>query len=336
MKTIFFKFLMLLYKLGLFLSPVLAVASVLLFVFSLGLFSSCSKEAFSDDEAVGEDDEAYSVVWDNTKYKIYYIRAEDLPHAPSLYEDESFYIRLFLEDNENPHKEVSLSCCNYIYGEKVDLTTDKYQSKINFTDGNNEFDIRGGSSIIKQGSYYQLIREGSHITLTISLSYSGNNGYIHKLNVKYSGVLPDDSYLPAENWQDIPKPLYTFGYDDMSFKFSDFPQYAVHDGRYMSFYGGLYNAKYTGSISYTIYDFKYDEKIDISSNTNNEISLNLSPDRNSYGTTYTWKRESVLPGSFLRVEHGQENENDVIVLDARCKNQDGSEHHVKIEYNVYK
>ena len=93
MKTIFFKFFMLLYKLGLFLSPVLAVASVLLFVFSLGLFSSCSKESFSDDKAIDGGTKGKAVVWDNTAYNVSYLM--DIPvvsSSPS--NDKDFYIDL--------------------------------------------------------------------------------------------------------------------------------------------------------------------------------------------------------------------------------------------------
>lgn len=334
MKTIFFKFFMLLYKLGLFLSPVLAVASVLLFVFSLGLFSSCSKESFSDDKAIDGGAKGKAVVWDNTAYNVSYLM--DIPvvsSSPS--NDKDFYIDLALEDSENPNKVLSLSCKNYLYGEKVDLTTNKYSTEIQIKDGQLSSSIDGGSSRVKAGSYYKLTRNGNHIDLVIDLVYSGGNGYEHNLKVNYAGEMPREDYLPTENWQNVPFAHYSFTYDEAQYdywSFVDFPS--------TPFSCKVINERSQGVFNVWADNFKYNEKVDLSKKEYGcLIRLNLSNEvedsKEEKQEEHEWFGDAILEGSYLYIKQDDTWKCEA-VLDAKCKDKDGTVHHIQAEYNVYK
>ena len=169
----------------------------LIFLVVLCFFNSCSKETFSEEEKQEESQKSNYVTFDNSKYKVYYISTETMPKpGGSLNEDKDYCITLFLEDSESPKKELLINCVNYNYGEKIDLATDKYQSRIIFDNGEKTQIFRGGSLSIKQGSYYVLSRKDNHIELELKLIYSGDNDYVHKLEAKYSGELPEKNYLP--------------------------------------------------------------------------------------------------------------------------------------------
>ena len=334
MKTIFFKFFMLLYKLGLFLSPVLAVASVLLFVFSLGLFSSCSKESFSDDKAIDGGTKGKAVVWDNTAYNVSYLM--DIPvvsSSPS--NDKDFYIDLALEDSENPNKVLSLSCKNYLYGEKVDLTTNKYSTEIQIKDGQLSSSIDGGSSRVKAGSYYKLTRKGNRIDLIIDLVYSGGNGYEHNLKVNYAGEMPREDYLPTENWQNVPFAHYSFTYDEAQYdywSFVDFPS--------TPFSCKVINERSHGVLNVWADNFKYNEKVDLSKKEYGcLIRLNLSNEvedsKEEKQEEHEWFGDAILEGSYLYIKQDDTWKCEA-VLDAKCKDKDGTVHHIQAEYNVYK
>ena len=152
----------------------------LIFIGVLCFLSSCSKESLD-----GESGSA-AVVWDKTSYNVSHVEVGS-PYTSFPVTDKYFILDFALEDSENPQKQLSFSCTNYIYGEKVDLTTGKYSSQIDFKDGQKTYWMRGGDSNVKAGSYYKLTRKGNHIELTIDLVYSGDNGYEHTLKVRYSG-----------------------------------------------------------------------------------------------------------------------------------------------------
>lgn len=190
----------------------------LLFIGVLCFLSSCSKESLD-----GESGSA-AVVWDKTSYNVSYVEVGS-PYTSFPVTDKYFILDFALEDSENPQKQLSFSCTNYIYGEKVDLTTGKYSSQIDFKDGQKTYRMRGGDSNVKAGSYYKLTRKGNHIELTIDLVYSGDHGYEHTLKVRYSGELPENSYFPSENWQNEPSYHYTFSYDEAPYSYSRFASY---------------------------------------------------------------------------------------------------------------
>ena len=106
------------------------------------LLCSCSKEGLNEVD-VGEKTNVVSL--NDTRYDVYSSWCSaPLTSAPSS--DEYFGINLALEKSEHPDKSLYLSCVNYIYGEKVDLTTSKYNSSISFCDGKQTYSFEGGSS----------------------------------------------------------------------------------------------------------------------------------------------------------------------------------------------
>lgn len=306
-------------------------AFVLLFVLSLGLFSSCSKESFSDDEAIDGGTKWKAVVWDNTAYNVSYLM--DIPVASSSpSNDKDFYIDLALEDSETPNKVLSLSCKNYLYGEKVDLTTNKYSSEIEIKDGQLSSSIEGGSSRIKAGSYYKLTRKGNHIDLVIDLVYSGGNGYEHNLKVNYSGEMPREDYLPTENWQNEPFAHYSFTYDEAQYNYWSFVDFTSDP-----FSCEIVNERSRGFLNVWADNFKYNEKVDLSKKENRcSIRLFLSNEvEDSKQEEHEWFGDAILEGSYLYVKKDN-TWNCEAVLDAKCKDGDGTVHHIQAEYNVYR
>lgn len=298
----------------------------LLFIGVLCILSSCSKESLD-----GESGSA-AVVWDKTSYNVSYVEVGSL-YTSFPVTDKYFILDFALEDSENPQKQLSFSCTNYIYGEKVDLTTNKYSSQINFKDGQKTYRMKGGDSNVKAGSYYKLTRKGNHIELTIDLVYSGNHGYEHTLKVRYSGELPENNYFPSENWQNEPYPHYSFTYDEAQYNYWSFVNFAS-----APFSCDIVNKSSRGYLVVWPNNFKYGEKVDLSK-TFTEIRLDLSNeigDSDKYeNEQHDWYGDAILEGSYLYIIKGESSQYEA-TLDARCKDEDGTIHHIQAEYNVYK
>ena len=304
----------------------------LIFVGVLCFFSSCSKETYSSDEPIEGETGSASVVWDNSSYNVSYLMDISVAiSAPS--NDKGFYINFALENSEHPTKVLSLRCNNYLYGEKVDLTTNKYSANIEFKDGQKTYQVDGGSSRVKAGSYYRLTRKGNHIELVIDLAYSGDNGYEHTLKVKYGGELPNEKYLPTENWQNEPYPHYSFTYDEAQYNYWSFVNFAS-----APFSCDIVNKSSRGYLVVWPNNFKYGEKVDLSK-TFTEIRLDLSKEIGDSGKyeneQHDWYGDAILEGSYLYIIKGESSQYEA-TLDARCKDEDGTIHHIQAEYNIYK
>lgn len=297
----------------------------LLFIGVLCILSSCSKESLD-----GESGSA-AVVWDKTSYNVSYVEVGS-PYTSFPVTDEYFILHFALEDSENHQKRLSFSCTNYIYGEKVDLTTGKYSSQIDFKDGQKTYWMKGGDSNVKAGSYYKLTRKGNHIELTIELVYSGDNGYEHTLKVRYSGELPENSYFPSENWQNEPSYHYTFSYDEAPYSYSRFASYGP--GGFICDTG---NEKNDVHLRISTNNETYGEKIDLTK-VENDCLINLVLVDNETGTQewYEWYSSSIQEGSYFYIKKGKGSSKDELTIDIRCKDKDGTVHHIKAEYNVYK
>lgn len=298
----------------------------LLFIGVLCILSSCSKESLD-----GESGSA-AVVWDKTSYNVSYVEVGSL-YTSFPVTDKYFILDFALEDSENPQKQLSFSCTNYIYGEKVDLTTGKYSSQIDFKDGQKTYWMKGGDSNVKAGSYYKLTRKGNHIELTIDLVYSGDHGYEHTLKVRYSGELPENNYFPSENWQNEPYPHYSFTYDEAQYNYWSFVNFAS-----APFSCDIVNKSSRGYLVVWPNNFKYGEKVDLSK-TFTEIRLDLSNEIGDSGKyeneQHDWYGDAILEGSYLYIIKGESSQYEA-TLDARCKDEDGTIHHIQAEYNVYK
>lgn len=306
----------------------------LIFVGVLCFFSSCSKETYSSDEPIEGETGSASVVWDNSSYNVSYLMDISVAiSAPS--NDKGFYINLALENSEHPTKVLSLRCNNYLYGEKVDLTTNKYSANIEFKDGQKTYQVDGGSSRVKAGSYYRLTRKGNHIELVIDLAYSGDNGYEHTLKVKYGGELPNEKYLPTENWQNEPYPHYSFTYDEAQYNYWSFVNFAS-----APFSCEVINERSHGILNVWADNFKYNEKVDLSKKEYGcLIRLNLSNEvedsKEEKQEEHEWFGDAILEGSNLYIKQDDTWKCEA-VLDAKCKDADGTVHHIQAEYNVYK
>lgn len=297
----------------------------LMFIGVLCLLSSCSKESLD-----GESGSA-AVVWDQSSYNVSNLMDVSVAtSSPSS--DKDFNLKLALEDSKHSQKQLYLSCTNYIYGEKVDLTTDKYSSQIQFTDGQKTYRVTGGSSNVKAGSYYKLTRKGNHIELTIDLVYSGDNGYEHTLKVRYSGELPQNSYFPSENWQNEPSYHYTFSYDEAPYSYSRFASYGP--GGFICDTG---NEKNDVHLRISTNNETYGEKIDLTKKENDCV-INLVLVDNETGTQewYEWYHNSILEGSYFYIKKGEGSSKDELTIDVKCKDKDGTVHHIQAEYNVFK
>lgn len=292
----------------------------------LCFLSSCSKESLD-----GESGSA-AVVWDKTSYNVSYVEVGS-PYTSFPVTDKYFILDFALEDSENPQKQLSFSCTNYIYGEKVDLTTGKYSSQIDFKDGQKTYWMKGGDSNVKAGSYYKLTRKGNHIELTIDLVYSGDHGYEHTLKVRYSGELPENNYFPSENWQNEPYPHYSFTYDEAQYNYWSFVNFAS-----APFSCDIVNKSSRGYLVVWPNNFKYGEKVDLSK-TFTEIRLDLSNEIGDSGKyeneQHDWYGDAILEGSYLYIIKGESSQYEA-TLDARCKDEDGTIHHIQAEYNIYK
>lgn len=298
----------------------------LLFIGVLCILSSCSKESLDGES------ESAAVVWDKTSYNVSYVEVGSL-YTSFPVTDKYFILDFALEDSENPQKQLSFSCTNYIYGENVDLTTNKYSSQINFKDGQKTYRMKGGDSNVKAGSYYKLTRKGNHIELTIDLVYSGDHGYEHTLKVRYSGELPENNYFPSENWQNEPYPHYSFTYDKAQYNYWSFVNFAS-----APFSCDIVNKSSRGYLVVWPNNFKYGEKVDLSK-TFTEIRLDLSNEIGDSGKyeneQHDWYGDAILEGSYLYIIKGESSQYEA-TLDAKCKDEDGTIHHIQAEYNVYK
>lgn len=275
---------------------------------------SCSKDAYSGEE------QSSAVQWDSTAYDVSYIMTVTTATSTPV-TDKYFDLKLALENSEKPQKVLCLSCKNYLYGEKVDLATNKYSSKIEFTDGRMKYSIYGGASEINSGSYYVLTRKGNHIDLVINLSYSGENGYVHKLKVKYGGELPEKVYLPSENWQNEPSAHYSFTYDEAQYRYTS---YVFKDNN--SFMFEIANEKEKGKLDVYVKNMKLGEKM-----SPTDLRLILSNEAESR----VWSGDAILDGSYVYAKsNGAFNYE--VTLDAKCKDDDGTVHHIQAEYNVYR
>lgn len=300
----------------------------LLFIGVLCILSSCSKESLDGESGLA------AVVWDKTSYNVSYVEVGSL-YTSFPVTDKYFILDFALEDSENPQKQLSFSCTNYIYGEKVDLTTNKYSAKIEFKDGQKTYQVDGGSSRVKAGSYYRLTRKGNHIELVIDLAYSGDNGYEHTLKVKYGGELPNENYLPTENWQNEPYPHYSFTYDEAQYNYWSFVNFAS-----APFSCKVINERSHGILNVWADNFKYNEKVDLSKKEYGcLIRLNLSNEvedsKEEKQEEHEWFGDAILEGSYLYIKKGDTWECEAI-LDAKCKDKDGKVHHIQAEYNVYR
>lgn len=297
----------------------------LLFIGVLCILSSCSKESLD-----GESGSA-AVVWDQSSYNVSNLMEVSVAtSSPSS--DKDFNLKLALEDSKHSQKLLYLSCTNYIYGEKVDLTTDKYSSQIQFTDGQKTYRIYGGDSNVKAGSYYKLTRKGNHIELVIDLIYSGDNGYEHTLRVKYGGELPYSDYLPSENWQNESSYHYAFSYDEAPYNYWSFAGWGAG-----SFRCEIVNKRSNGCFQISIDQFKYNEKIDLADTKNaTEITLSLTNKDTGKGEYHVWSYDSILEGSYFYIKKGEGSSQDEVTIDVKCKDKDGTVHHIQAEYNVYR
>lgn len=289
----------------------------LLFIGVLCILSSCSKESLD-----GESGSA-AVVWDKTSYNVSYVEVGSL-YTSCPITDKYFILDFALEDSENPQKQLSFSCTNYIYGEKVDLTTDKYSSQIDFKDGHKTYWMKGGASNVKAGSYYKLSRKGNHIELTIDLVYSGDHGYEHTLKVRYSGELPENNYFPSENWQNEPRTRYNYIQDGVSYVYETWA--GIHVGKEVTSFNCIAFEKGNREATWSQFDIEVKnlelgKKTDLSSRDN-----------------FLWSSfvdfENILPGSYMYVTLGKNDYE--VTIDLLYKDSNGEKHHLLIEYNVYK
>lgn len=282
------------------------------------LLCSCSKESLND-----ADEETNVVSWNNTRYDVCYSWCTD-PVRPAPSNDKYFGVNLALENSEHPGKSLYLSCVNYIYGEKVDLTTDKYDSSITFNDGRQTYSYEGGSSKIEPGSYYILSRKGDRISVAIHLLYSNGSHDKEKLDVEYEGKLRDSDYLPAEDWQNKASYSYGFTSDGVSYMYGKWAEFDIKDGiAFFSCYAFEKGnrEKTETNFDMTVNNFELGKKIDLS-------------DRSYYRWSSFVRYENVLPGSYMYVTLGENGYE--ITIELLYKNSSGESHHLLIEYNVYK
>lgn len=284
----------------------------------LVLVSSCSKESMND-----ADEETNVVSWNDTRYDVCYASCMD-PARSAPTNDMYFGVNLALENSENPSKELSLSCVNYVYGEKVDLTTQKYNSRITFKDGQKNYYFDGGDSDIQPGSYYVLTRKGDRISVTIHLISREYNGFIRNLDVNYEGSLTSNDYLPEEDWQNKPRHRYNYIHDDVSYDYSTWASIHVDEG-VASFNCSVFvkdNVEVPwGQFAITVKNLDFGQKIDLTS-------------RDHFLWSSLVAFENILPGSYMYVVEGKYQYE--VTIDLFYKDSNGESHHLLIEYNVYK
>ena len=296
---------------------------VLLFVLSLGLFSSCSKESYSANE-----DEASSntIVWDNEVCKISYAKVPLVFLVPGPHYNTDFDLRISLDGSETPSKYIDVSLVNYNYGEKVDLTTNKYDTKFTIVDKTQnpkvDFDVNGGSYSMKQGSYFLLSRNGDDFTNDMQLNYTNDNGFSHSLKVKYKGAVIGSDGLPSVGWKEEMENTYTykFNFNGKSCRYSSFPQFqADNDEAY--FCAGL-NGE-VSSFSVWTASFEYGEQIPI-------VAAQVQEDGQG-ASELLWK-DAILDGSYILVNQNANKlgHNDIIIK-LNCK-KDEKLYKFDIEY----
>ena len=267
-----------------------------LIMFIVCFLCSCSKEGLNEVD-VGEKTNVVSL--NDTRYDVYYSWCSaPLTSVPSS--DEYFGINLALEKSEHPGKSLYLSCVNYIYGEKVDLTTSKYNSSISFCDGKQTYSFEGGSSKIESGSYYVLTRAGDRISVT------GND------------------YLPEENWQNKPRTRYNYIQDGVSYIFSNWARVQVDKGvttfSCSAFEKGNREATWS-QFDITVKNLELGKKIDLSS-------------RDYFSWCSLVDFENILSGSYMYVTLGKNDYE--VTIDLLYKDNKSASHHLLIEYNVIK
>ena len=282
------------------------------------LLCSCSKEGLND-----ADEETNVVSWNDTRYDVCYSWCSGIAIS-SPTNDMYFGVNLALENSETPSKELRLSCVNYVYGEKVDLTTKKYDSSIIFDDGQKRYYFDGGDSKIQPGSYYVLTRKGDRISLTIHLISREYNNFTRNLGVNYEGSLTSNDYLPEENWQNKPRHRYNYIHDDVSYNYNTWASIHV-DEKVASFNCSVFvkdNVEVPwGQFAITVKNLDFGQKIDLTS-------------RDHFLWSSLVAFENILPGSYMYVVEGK-NQYEV-TIDLFYKDSNGESHHLLIEYNVYK
>lgn len=282
------------------------------------LLCSCSKEGLND-----ADEETNVVSWNDTMYDVCYSWCSGIAIS-SPTNDMYFGLNLALENSETPSKELRLSCVNYVYGEKVDLTTKKYDSSIIFDDGQKRYYFDGGDSKIQPGSYYVLTRKGDRISLAIHLVSREYNNFTRNLDVNYEGSLTSDDYLPEEDWQNKPRHRYNYIHDDVSYDYNTWANIHV-DNRIASFNCSVF-AKDDIEVPWTqfgitVKNLDFGQKVDLTS-------------RDHFSWSSLVAFENILPGSYMYVVEGK-NQYEV-TIDLFYKDSNGESHHLLIEYNVYK
>ena len=282
------------------------------------LLCSCSEEGGND---VNEKTNVVSL--NDNKYDVYYAWCS-APFRTAPSNNKYFGINLALEKSENPSKSLYLSCVNYIYGEKVDLTTSKYNSSISFCDGEQTYSFEGGSSKIQSGSYYVLTRVGDRISVTIHLVYREYNNFEYNLDVNYAGTLTSNDYLPEEDWQSKPRAQYNYILDGVSYEYSQWASIQVSK-EVTTFSCSVFengNIEATWSIfGITVKNLELGKKIDLSS-------------RNYFRWSSFVDFENILPGSYMYVTLGKNDYE--VTIDLLYKDKNGDSHHLLIEYNVIK
>lgn len=70
----------------------------------------------------------------------------------------------------------------------------------------------------------------------------------------------------------------------------------------------------------------------------NKGKMNLVLVDNETGTQewYEWYHSSILEGSYFYIKKGEGSSKDELTIDIRCKDKDGTVHHIQAEYNVYR
>jgi hypothetical protein len=286
-------------------------AFVLLFVLSLGLFSSCSKESYS-----GNEDEASSntALWDNEVCKVSYAKVPSVLSVTGPHYNTSFDLKISLDDSEEPSKYIDVSLMNYNYGEKVDLTTNKYDTKFTIVDETQkpklDFDVNGGFYNMNQGSYFLLSRSGDDFTIDMQLNYTNYNGFSHSIKVKYKGAIIGSASLPSVDWKEQLEENYTykFNFNGKSCRYSSFPQFQVDkDEAYfcVDLIGGM------SSFSVWTANFEYGKQIPIVAAQVQEEGQGASE--------LLWK-DAILDGSYILVnKNANKLEYNDIIIKLNCK-----------------
>ena len=283
------------------------------------LLCSCSEEGRND-----VDEKTNVVSLNDNKYEVYYSWCSAPPAVPAPSNNKYFGINLALEKSEHPCKSLYLSCVNYIYGEKVDLTTSKYNSSISFCDGKQTYSFEGGSFNIESGSYYVLTRVGDRISVRIHLVYGKHSNSEYNLDVNYAGTLTSNDYLPEEDWQNKPRTQYNYIQDGVSYVYDNWASIQVSNEvtqfRCSAFEKG--NREATWSLfDITVKNLELGKKIDLSS-------------RNYFFWSSFVDFENILPGSYMYVTLGKNDYE--VTIDLLYKDNNGDSHHLLIEYNVIK